>query len=344
MPDATVDGTIHPEALKTARESQNMTQQQLADAVGCYGAGRCTKDTVSRWERGTSPRVQSRYREPLRAALGVKEWEDLTKPPKRTADAPEDKDVPYHVWIKFLAGKGMHTALHLVALRYDIHRWDVLKIAPLLFLIVAERSLLERKRRLDDIEAKMEEAEQSFPSHMIGIVAGRNEYGEDPTEEEHVSIESRDIFGRKLPAPSDDDDRLEWEEEANPFINFIRALAGDLPKDAVASVETHDGYKIDSYRIADDTLRECTGISKDDERGEKLLSFIRMGGIDLAACLRAKRNRDDAGYRQWLSEALTHAEEEAKRALKDIEALLDEEAPSAAEDGEPPVSEERSEQ
>ena len=337
MPDATVDGTIHPEALKTARESQpTMTQQQLADAVGC------TKDTVSRWERGKSSRVQSRYREPLRAALGVKKWEDLTKPPKRTADAPEDKDVPYHVWIKFLAGKGMHTALHLVALRYDIHRWDVLKIAPLLFLIVAERSLLERKRRLDDIEAKMGEAEQSFPSHMIGIVAGRNEYGEDPTEEERKSIESRDIFGRKLPAPSDD--RLEWEEEANPFINFIRALARELPEDAVDSVETYAGINIGSYRIADDTLRECTGISKDDERGEKLLSFIRMGGIDLAACLRAKRNRDDAGYRQWLSEALTHAEEEAKRALKDIEALLDEEAPSAAGDGEPPVSEERSEQ
>ena len=333
MPDAPDADTIHPKALKAARKRRDMTQEQLAEAVGC------TKDTVSRWERGTSRRVRSHLREPLRQALHVK-WDSLTRPPGNS----EDEDVPHHVWIKFLAGKGMHTALHLVALRYGIHPWDVLKIAPLLFLIVAERSLLERKKRLDDIEAKIGEVEQSFPRHMMGIVVARNEYGEDPTEEERESIKSRDIFGRKLSAPWNDDDRLEWEEEANPFINFIRALAREFPEDAVDSVETYVGIKTGSYRIADDTLRECTGISKDDERGETLLSFIRMGGIDLAACLRAKRNRDDAGYRQWLSEALTHAEEEAKRALKDIEALLDEEAPSAAEDGEPPVSEERSEQ
>lgn len=337
MPDTPDAGTINPEALKAARQRQpGMTQQKLAEAVDC------TKDTVSRWERGTSRRVQSRYREPLCKALRVK-WEFLTRPPKKSSK-PEDEDVPYHVWIKFLAGRGARTELHLVAERYNIHQWDVLKLAPLLFLIIAERSLLERSRRLKDIRAKMGEAEQSFPSHMTGIVVGLNEYGENSTEEEEESIEARDIFGLKLPAPWPEED--DWEKKRNPFINFIRDLARELPKDAVDedSIETYGGAKIARYRIADDTLRECTGISEDDERGETLLSFIRMGGIDLAACLRAKRDRDDAGYRQWLSEALTQAEEEAKHALKEIEVLLDEEAPSAAENGGPTTAEERSEQ
>lgn len=68
-----------------------------------------------------------------------------------------------------------------------------------------------------------------------------------------------------------------------------------------------------------------------------------MGEIDLAACLHVKRDRDDAGYRQWLSEALTQAEEEAKR---DLEEMFppDEKAPSATENGGPTTAEERSEQ
>ena len=38
--------------------------------------------------------------------------------------------------------------LQLVAIRYQVPPQDVLDIAPLLFVIVAERSLLERKQRL----------------------------------------------------------------------------------------------------------------------------------------------------------------------------------------------------
>ena len=311
MPDTPDAGILHPEALKVARKRQNMTQQRLAETIGC------TKDTVSRWERGTSRRVRSHLREPLREALGVRNWEILTKPPKQAAGTAEDKDVPGHAWIKFLAEKNIRTGLQLVALRYGIHPWDVLKIAPLLFLIVAERSLLERRKQLDELETKVEDASRTLPRHLFGHVTARNGNGEDPGDEEIASIEAKDIFGRRLSAPPFED---EWEE-ANPFINFIRDFAQDLPEHAVAHIEPPwegGDTTVDSYQIADDTLRDCTGISEEDERGEELLRFVRLGGIDLAECLRIRRDRDDAGYRQWLSEALTHAKEEAKRALKDI--------------------------
>ena len=66
-------GIIHPEALKAARKRQGLSQEQLADAVNC------TKDTISRWERGASRRVRSHLRGPLCQALGVR-WEKLTTP------------------------------------------------------------------------------------------------------------------------------------------------------------------------------------------------------------------------------------------------------------------------
>ena len=59
------ENVINPKALRTARKRRNMTQEKLAEAV------KCTKDTVSRWERGTSRKVRSRLRDPLCTALGV---------------------------------------------------------------------------------------------------------------------------------------------------------------------------------------------------------------------------------------------------------------------------------
>ena len=299
MPDAPRTGTIHPEALKAARERQQMTQEQLAKAAGC------TKDTVSRWERGTSKRVRSHLRKPLCNALGVK-WEKLTTSPERISDQP--RDIFGQTLIKMLVSKRARAALQLVALRYNIKPRDVVELAPLLFLIIAERSLMDRKQRLDELDVLIEEASRSLPKHMFGIVAPRNVYGEDPSHEEKLSIEAKDIFGLKLPDPSDENE--ERRQEANPFINFILDLTRELPKDAVDFIETYDGDEIDDYQIAGDTLRERTGITDDEERGEELLSVIRRGEIDLAECLRVRRDRDDLGYREWLSAELARVEKE----------------------------------
>ncbi len=50
MPDIT--DKLNRETLKAIRGRRGLTQQQLADAI------KCTKDTVSRWERGISSRVR----------------------------------------------------------------------------------------------------------------------------------------------------------------------------------------------------------------------------------------------------------------------------------------------
>ncbi len=299
--------TIHPAALKAARKRANgrrgLTQEQLAEKIGCG------KDTVSRWERGRSRRVRAHLREPLCNALGV-DWETLATPP-----APEQTPKPFGLtrmqrWV----ARHVPPALLLVAVRYGIRPTDVLDIAPLLFLIVAERSLLERQRRLDEIYATQDEADQKLmekSEHLGRIIVARSTSANDMLEQEEKSLRERDIYGRLIEYEL-------WEDgDEGPFVHFVRDLAKGLPEGAVSSIEAFGGDTIDRYRIAEDTLRECTGISGDEEETE-ILDHIRSGGIDLGKCLRARRERDDVGYRQWLRDESARSEEESRRELIEI--------------------------
>ena len=288
---------INPQALRVYRKRGRLTQQQLADAI------HCAKDTVSRWERGKSRRVRSHLKDPLCRALRVS-WDKLTESPDQSTGGDT---------IKVTVGRNVQTPLRLVAERYDVRARDVLELAPLLFLIVAERSLLERKRRLDEVEVVLEDADQRVREYVphLGLVAGRYPTEEQLAEEE-VSLSKRDVFGRTI--------KYEYGagDGAGPFVHFVRDLTKDLPKDWVTDINPFGGDMIESYRIADDTLREHTGISEDEEHGRKLLRHIHRGSINLTDCLQIKRDRDEEGYRRWLSEQLSRAEQEDVEVLKSL--------------------------
>ena len=303
----TEKNTLNPAALRAARNRANgkrgFTQEQLAERI------RCSKDTVSRWERGEARRVRAHLREPLCKALGV-EWEELTTPPSPGPDPREivftrmQHWVPHHV----------PPALHLVAKRYGIKPREVLGIAPLLFLIIAERSLLERRRRLDEIKAMQEETQQRLmekSAHLGGIVTDFNLSGEDLLEEEEKSLRERDVFGSLIEYEyrSDDDE--------GPFVHFVRGLTEGLPQGAITDIESYGGDMIYGYQIADDTLHELTGITEDEEGG-KILSNLRSGGIDLGKCLSKKEELPEDDYRQWLRDAQAEVEAALERERTEI--------------------------
>ena len=298
MPD-TADA-INSQALKAARKRHGLSQQQLADAI------RCTKDTVSRWERGMSSRVRPHLREPLCKTLHVT-WEQLTKP----VDQTSGESAYLNPTVRASISEHARTSLQLVAARYEVRPQNVLDIAPLLFAIVAERSLLERNRRLWELRDAIECAEGILSEHFRHFggcgVSTHNVDSEDPFWAEKAALEKRDIFGNQL-----------FHTEG-PFFHFVRNLAKGLPKDAVGPIDaTLGGSTIGQYRIAEDTLRDITGISGEDEESEQLLDHIRSGLINLAECVRAKRGRDEEQYRQWLSEELSRAEAESQRRLEEF--------------------------
>ena len=322
-PDSRPDA-INPQALKAARKRRGMSQLELAKATGC------TKDTVSRWERGISRRVRTHLRKPLCNALRIK-WGKLTRPTDQSQDLAGD------VTTKVSIAKDAWISLLIVALRYNVRTRDVLDLAPLLFLIVAERSLLERKRRLQKIDATWQEAEGKLLencAHLGGIITARSLSADNQLHEEKESLSKRDVFGRTIIYEN-------WNEgDEGPFVHFVRDLAKNLPQDAVVSIDSFDGDMIGGYRIADDTLRACTGISKAEESSKKLLHFIHYGVIDFVECVRVRSEGDDENYRQWLSEELARAEKESQHQLEEF---MDDFGPRPVAAGESDASENRSE-
>ena len=298
MPDS-IDA-INPQALKAARKRCGLSQEQLADEI------RCTKDTVSRWERGAASNIRSRLRKPLCTVLRIT-WEQLTKPPSELGDPLDEPTV------KVSVGEHARASLQLAAERYKVRPRDILELAPLLFVIVAERSLLERRRQLQEISAVMEEAGKRLREYHVdlgGIYTTDSASVYELLLSEEHSLDKKDVFGRSIP--------YEYWKDVGPFVHFVRDLAKDLPEDAVVSIDSVHGEMIHRYRIADDTLRDCTGISEEEEHGEKLLDYIHSGTIELAECLRVRRGQGEAEYRRWLSDELFRAEEESQRRTKEL--------------------------
>lgn len=315
MPDTLDTAVIDPDALKAARKRRGMTQQQLAKKL------ECTKDTVSRWERGKHSRVWSHLRERFPKALGVS-FEELTRPPERKTEEPD------RVEMRLTVNRATRNALRLVALRYGVRSADIVNLAPLLFLFVAELSLLERKRWLEDAEEAQEafwkmgqESDEKLHKTPLGKIINNSwlDWNDDIPSVEDVlaaerrSINVRDLFGENYQQLLGDyEDVSEQVAEKNPFSNFIERIAESFPEYAIESVDGWAGDFPRRYRIAGDTLREHTGISRDSGDDEKfLLHYLQDGSIDLDECLRVKRERDDDGYRQWLEEEKSKAASES---------------------------------
>ena len=144
-------------------------------------------------------------------------------------------------------------------------------------------------------------------AHLGHIISARRVSVDDQLNEEKESLSNRDVFGRAIKYESRDEDGV------GPFVHYVRDLAKDLPKDAVVGIDSFDSDMIESYQIADDTLRDRTGIIKDEEQGQNLLHYIRSGSINFTECCRVKRDLDEAGYRRWLSDELARVKEESKR-------------------------------
>ena len=290
---------IQPTALKTARKRKGLTQEQLAEAV------KCTKDTVSRWERGTVQAVRRSYREALCKALGTT-WSKLTAP------APEETESDRlfgRVAVSASIRAHGRAALQLVAMRYGVPPHEILELAPLLFLVLAERSLLHRRQRLKDIDSAFDELDERVTANLAHLgpqVLARSISADDCLVEESKSIDNRDVFGHSI----------DWtEQDEGPFMYFMRELVAELPKGLVSMV-SYDGATIDSYRLAEGTLRQALGLA--DGTDARVLNHIWYGGLDLAECLRQKGALGEDEYVQWLDDECDRAVAESDRHLREL--------------------------
>jgi len=279
-----MNNAICPEALKTLRKQKGWSQIQLAEK------SHCSKEQISRWERGQSLKLNSNSRERLTKVFGVS-WEELTRPPKPN-DEYESKWFPT-VQLNVRVRPEARAALILACLRYKVRPADIIELAPLLFLITAEKSLAARQTKIDAIDEQWERAaEESTKAapHLAPAFFIPSDANEAIASEQE-SIRRREVFGPEESFDVDDYD---------PFVVHLKHLLKDLPDGLIEDLSPRYSRGPD-YRIAEDALCEITGISGETENEQELLLLISEGSIDLRELLSKKQNLSEKDYFEWLS-------------------------------------------
>ncbi|MCY4381711.1 MAG: helix-turn-helix transcriptional regulator [Nitrospinae bacterium] len=237
---------IIPETLKHWRKKRGFSQQKLAEEAGI------DQKTVARIEIGKGGETRSDTAKRITDALRVKP-ETLAEAPD--ADARRDEEVRK----KFGAGVFNRKlrldgddviAYDLVQDRYGVGMYDLIKIAPLTFSLLAEKSLAERRCRLK----AMEESKNDFSEHIRWMP----DY-ETVLSTERGSLESRDLFGRHIALPSLGHDMQSWgsvesyffEDARSPFLDFLIKQAESLGPDN----EAIDPEEIENFGNFDDLPR-----------------------------------------------------------------------------------------
>ena len=221
---------IDPERLHHLREARKLSRAQLARRA------KVSERTIQRWEsdseRSQTPRAHTM--KCLAGALGVEEGvltSELPLPDSGEPAAPEPDGVRISAEIDPMA----RLAYDLIKRRYGVSATEIIDMAPLFFVLLAEGSLAWRRERMKEAHeaiALLDRVEDSTGNKHFRVRAF--ETGETVDLEEN-SIGKADLFGEGLfekfgLVPFDPD-------KTNPFAHFLRKLAGDLEKPDVVDMD-----------------------------------------------------------------------------------------------------------
>ncbi len=207
---------IHPETLKMLRKIRNLSQQELADRA------KVDKKTIGRIEGGYAGESHGATVRLIAGALGLSD-------PRILAENPESELVREEAKIHSAprtSGSRVHldseTALayDMVEEHYGVEMHRLIEEAPMLFTLLAEASLAERRRRVGEARAALEEFNRALPAHLADSAWAY--------QEEEESIERRDLFRHPGNLEWDDPRWEAYRESGNPFSNFLKRLAENL--------------------------------------------------------------------------------------------------------------------
>jgi transcriptional regulator with XRE-family HTH domain len=222
---------VDPERLKQMRKDRGLTQEALAERA------HVDKQTIYRMEREQKPRRQ-KIVERVAKALPA-ELSDLTgDEPIPKVPGHQDADAEASSYqLNVRVNAPVRNAFELVARRYRVSTTKIAQLAPLLFAIIAEETLQDRRRKLGEFEdqlGRLRELEQNFPGACI--------YSGDAEgfiEKEETSINNRDLFDSKGIFGFD-------AVDTNPFSTYLAALTS-----------RHDDISVRAIKPAATEYRVC---------------------------------------------------------------------------------------
>lgn len=260
---------IDSQILKRLREAQGLSQEKLAKKT------QIDKQTISRLERGDRSKTRSRTIEQLAHALKV-EPEVLTG----ERSAPEESFDPrpqLDVWVDARNSN----ALTLAARRYGVEPYQIVALAPLLFVWAAEESLRQRREQISALREKLEEV-KAFGRRSPHMAPQLNHmpYPERVVAAEQESIEERELFGRTFDAAFERA-TPDWDDMENPFAAFLQRLVEPFGETAeFLGWWAAGGCGEPQYRICPDEAADLCG--GDREAAEEILTgFVDLSDMPL---------------------------------------------------------------
>ena len=265
----------------------------------------------------------------LAKALGV-ETGVLTGELPMPMPEPDRRTVP-DVQVGALIRSRYRLAYGLVKDRYGVSNAALIEMAPLLFTLLAERSLVCRREQVKRIAAAVAELEAQQD------VAGRLAYGlassraEEIAAGERRSIEAHDVFGRIVPERSRDADGD--LEISNPFADYLAHLAEGIDPGTVeldrdlSFADAPEGFP--AYSLFEDDLAAITGGS---DRARHALERGHARLTDIPNELKSEAATD--ARVAWLEERVPDEEWKAQVELREAvdraaEAVLETEGATA---------------
>ena len=195
-------------------------------------------------------------------------------------------------------------AYDLVSVCYGITQSDLIRMAPLLFTVLAEGSLAWRRRKLDQIREfaeKMHDVATHPKGSSIGHLAFAHSVysAEAGAECERESINRGDVLGLEL---RDDAGGNAYDygfdpQEGNAFVDYLRMLAIEAASpDFVDPEDIAPGDDdLPSYKVCREVLNRVTGGSDEFHRALKDME-MRIPGIPYFLMYDFRSPKGRAGY------------------------------------------------
>jgi len=305
---------IDSERLKKIREWQKMSISQLATKA------LLTPRQIKRLEEGESKNPRETTIVNLSKALEVEQGILTGELPMPEMKKQELCETSIKSQINAIVGARARLSYALIKRRYDVTFTEIMDMAPLFFVLLAEGSLKWRKEKVIKLNEAIGEMEKIAGEGQHLRYAYCAERASDPIFEEKESIENADIFGKKI------SDEVEYWggnlSKGNPFADYLRKFSEDIkiPKIVEINSKKIDEYgeevpvNYPPYIICNNEINKVCGESEDAREAlEK--GIVKLGEIP------EHLGSDDSKVKRikWLEEKRTEYYKELSSNLPDFD-------------------------
>lgn len=280
---------IDLERLSILRRRKGLSRSQLAKR------SRVSPRQIQRIEdpAPSSGSVREQTLVNLATALQVEPRALTGEIPLPNAEDTSNSDVE-RVQIGALIRPKVRLAYSLVKSRYGANATDLINMAPLFFVLLAEGSLAWRKEKLLELEEAAERMSKIGDiAHLVYAKCANRIY--ESTASEKNSIEKADVFGQDL---SEDVYNFGYDGfENNPFSDHLRKIANDLGNPDAVQVDSLVGLYFPDYEVC---CSDLDAIAGDSPRARLALTSGRVQLSDIPQELMADTVK--AARVKWLED------------------------------------------